>query len=58
MAGSYSYWNSEYYFYHLEIIDLIKTIQIERNAKRDNKIQIDTTFAEDLIKALGPAPVE
>ena len=55
---SYSYWNSEYYFYHTEILDLIKTIEIERQAKRDNNVTIDTTFAFDLIKALGPAPEE
>lgn len=54
----YSYWSGEHYFYHNEILDLIKTIQIERAAKRDNKIPIDTTFGEDFIKALGPAPVE
>jgi len=58
MTGSYSYWSGEHYFYHTEIVDLIKTIEIERNAKRDNNVKIDTTFAYDLMKALGPAPVE
>ncbi len=57
MAG-YSYWNSEKYFYHLEIIDLIKSIEIERQAKRDNNITLDTTFAYDFMKALGPVPEE
>jgi len=56
--ASYSYWSGEHYFYHTEIVDLIKTIEIERNAKRDNNVKIDTTFAYDLMKALGPAPVE
>jgi len=56
--ANYSYWNGEHYYYHLEILDLIKTIEIERTAKRDNNVTIDTTFACDLIKALGPAPEE
>ena len=56
--ASYSYWSGEHYYYHNEILDLIKTIEIERQAKRDNNVTIDTTFAHDLVKALGPAPEE
>ncbi len=56
--ASYSYWNGENYYYHTEILDLIKIIEIERQSKRDNNVTIDTTFAFDLIKALGPVPEE
>ena len=52
--ASYSYWNGENYYYHTEILNLIKTIEIERTAKRDNNVKIETTFAYDLINALGP----
>lgn len=56
---SYSYWNGEYYFYHTEILDLIKAIKIERSTRKNNKDLIATTFADDLIKALGvPIPDE
>lgn len=52
----YSYWNSENYFYQMEIIDIIKAIEIERQAKRDNNVTIDTTFAYDLTKVIGLKP--
>ena len=55
----YSYWNGEYYFYQTEIIDLIKTVKIERDTRKNNKDLIATSFADDLIKALGvPLPEE
>ena len=55
----YSYWNGEYYFYHTDLLDIIKSIEIERQAKRDNNIRCDTTFAYDLTIALGvPPPLE
>lgn len=50
---SYSYLSSEHYFYESELLDLIKTIKIERQAMKDNKLRMDTSFADDLIKALG-----
>lgn len=52
----YSYWNGEYYFYQTEIIDIIKAIEIERQAKRDNNVTLDTTFAHDLIKVIDLKP--
>tara|TARA_R110000803_G_scaffold156654_1_gene221222 strand:+ start:493 stop:672 length:180 start_codon:yes stop_codon:yes gene_type:complete len=52
----YSYWNGEYYFYQTEIIDIIKAIEIERQAKRDNNVTIDTSFAHDLVKVIGLKP--
>ena len=57
MSG-YSYWNKEHYFYHNEILDLIQTIKIERNARRDNGLKLTTSLIEDFIKALGQIPVE
>ena len=49
----YSYWNSEFYFYQTDLIEIIKEIEIERQSKRDNNVTIDTTFAYDLIKVIG-----
>lgn len=56
--GSYSYWNGENYFYQTELIDLIKAIKIERETRKNNKDLIATSFADDLIKALGGIPKE
>lgn len=52
---SYSYVYGKYY-YHSEIIDIIKMVTIERQAKKDNKLRIKTTFANDLLTILGEGP--
>ena len=54
---SYSYWNGEYYFYETDLIDIIKSIEIERQSKKDNNIRNDTTFAYDLIKVISLKPI-
>ena len=45
------------YFYRDEIIDMIKTVRIERQAKKDNKLRLMTTFAEDLLTLMGEIPL-
>ena len=52
---SYSYMYGKYY-YHTEVIDMIKLVRIERQAKKDNKLRLMTTFAEDLLTLLGEGP--
>jgi len=44
------------YFYRDEIVDMIKTVRIERQAKKDNKLRLMTTFAEDLLTLMGEVP--
>ena len=53
---SYSYMYGKYY-YHSEIVDMIKTVRIERQAKKDNKLRLLTTFAEDLLTLMGEVPL-
>lgn len=52
---SYSYIYGKYY-YHTEVVDMIKLVRIERQAKKDNKLRLMTTFAEDLLTILGEGP--
>ena len=52
---SYSYMYGKYY-YHTEVVDMIKLVRIERQAKKDNKLRLMTTFAEDLLTILGEGP--
>jgi hypothetical protein len=49
---SFSIWNQENYYYETEIIEMIIAIRIEREARRKNNQIIDTTFADDLLKAI------
>ena len=51
----YSYVYGKYY-YHTEVIDMIKTVRIERQAKKDNKLRLMTTFAQDLLTLMGEVP--
>lgn len=53
---SYSYVYGKYY-YHSEIVDMIKLVRIERQAKKDNKQTFFTTFADDLLAILGEGPL-
>ena len=52
---SYSYMYGKYY-YHSEIVDMIKTVRMERQAKKDSKLRLMTTFADDLLSILGEGP--
>ena len=49
---SFSIWNQENYYYETEIIEMIIAIRIERESRRKNNQIIDTTFADDLLKAI------
>ena len=53
---SYSYVYGKYY-YHTEVVNMIKTVRIERQAKKDNKLRLSTTFAEDLLTLMGEIPL-
>tara|TARA_R110001592_G_scaffold35969_2_gene121675 strand:+ start:162 stop:314 length:153 start_codon:yes stop_codon:yes gene_type:complete len=48
----WSYLYREHYWFKSQLVELIEGIRIEREAKRKNEEEIETTFAEDLLMAL------